>query len=551
MRIKGKDRDLNDTLYIVKNIIEEAGINVKESNLINPVDGIWSVHLKDHDSPFYTNGKGGSRDSALASAYCEFLERFFSGFFFYDYTFENINKKDKFIASDEVRVNNTDYKAKLLNKSLWGFYCGEDELEFNELIESNLFSNSDEIIALPFYNGNESVLFPLELLKNIYASNGLSAGNSKREALVQGLSECIERGVKNRIIREGLSLPNVSKEILENYGLQQIVEDINSTGYKVLVKDASLGGVFPVICVLLVDRNNGTILSSFGAHPIPQVAIERTLTELLQGRALENMDELTPPISDLDFVRDDSNIESHFINSTGYFHHNILKDIGDGTLWNFDGDKYQELDFLEKCLKESNYKYYTRAVSKNDMWIMQTVVPGLSEIYPTSDLKWNFRNRVNPIINVIRNSNSETIDAALDWLGNSYVESYDKVLPFIGINSTEGSSEHSFTFLELELILLILNGDESGALLLLRNEMDESLICKERLIYWRCLELKLEDKDFDLSLLFSSNIIYAIDELMDGKVLSQVLSFWGGLDNSPKEHKETIGLYKKLKSLII
>jgi ribosomal protein S12 methylthiotransferase accessory factor len=35
----------------------------------------------------------------------------------------------------------------------------------------------------------------------------------------------------------------------------------------VLVKDASLGGEYPVMCVTLMNPRTGGVFASFGAHP--------------------------------------------------------------------------------------------------------------------------------------------------------------------------------------------------------------------------------------------------------------------------------------------
>ncbi|MDI4746027.1 DUF4223 family protein, partial [Salmonella enterica subsp. enterica serovar Kentucky] len=42
----------------------------------------------------------------------------------------------------------------------------------------------------------------MNIIGNLYVSNGMSAGNTRNEARVQGLSEVFERYVKNRIIAE-------------------------------------------------------------------------------------------------------------------------------------------------------------------------------------------------------------------------------------------------------------------------------------------------------------------------------------------------------------
>ena len=63
--------------------------------------------------------------------------------------------------------------------------------------------------------------------------------------------------------------------------------------------------------------NNGTCFASFGAHPNFQVALERTVTELLQGRSLKDLDVFSPPSFNNDDVAEHANLETHFIDSSG------------------------------------------------------------------------------------------------------------------------------------------------------------------------------------------------------------------------------------------
>ena len=55
----------------------------------------------------------------------------------------------------------------------------------------------------------ETVYIPMNIVGNLYVSNGMSAGNTRNEARVQGLSEVFERHIKNRIIAESISLPEM------------------------------------------------------------------------------------------------------------------------------------------------------------------------------------------------------------------------------------------------------------------------------------------------------------------------------------------------------
>ena len=62
---------------------------------------------------------------------------------------------------------------------------------------------------------------------------------------------------------------------------------MRNAGFGILVKDASLGGQYPVMNVTLLNPGDQGCFSSFGAHPRFAIALERALTELLQGRALD------------------------------------------------------------------------------------------------------------------------------------------------------------------------------------------------------------------------------------------------------------------------
>lgn len=118
------------------------------------------------------------------------------------------------------------------------------------------------------------VYIPVNLIGNLFVSNGMSAGNTKYEARVQCLSEIFERAVKNQIILEEITLPDVPKSVLEKY--PKIMEGINkleAEGYPIIVKDASLGGKFPVMSVTLMNPKNGGVFASFGAHPKFEVAL--------------------------------------------------------------------------------------------------------------------------------------------------------------------------------------------------------------------------------------------------------------------------------------
>lgn len=75
-------------------------------------------------------------------------------------------------------------------------------------------------------------------------------------------------------------------------GVVESIAKLEAEGFPIFAYDGSLGGKYPVICVVLFNPANGTCFASFGAHPDFGVALERTVTELLQGRSLKDLDVL-------------------------------------------------------------------------------------------------------------------------------------------------------------------------------------------------------------------------------------------------------------------
>ena len=51
----------------------------------------------------------------------------------------------------------------------------------------------------------------------MFGSNGMSAGNTKEEALVEGISELIERYVQQEVILKNLRLPDFPTSYIKNY----------------------------------------------------------------------------------------------------------------------------------------------------------------------------------------------------------------------------------------------------------------------------------------------------------------------------------------------
>ena len=234
----------------------------------------------------------------------------------------------------------------------------------------------------------------------LYVSNGMSAGNTPAEARTQALSEIVERHVKFRVISEGLCLPEVPDAVIARYPhLEAGIAALRNAGFGILVKDASLGGQYPVMNVTLLNPSDQGCFSSFGAHPRFEIALERALTELLQGRALRCARRFPEAGFDLEEIASSPNIEIHFVDSSGIISWNFLGETP--TLTSATGTSA-----VRPPRTTSGWSIWSIArgatstspsTRTSAFYACRIIVPGMSEIYPVDDLEYENNSVANPI----------------------------------------------------------------------------------------------------------------------------------------------------------
>jgi len=241
--IPGKDLPLEETIANMSAILAGLGMKIEIASWRNIVPNVWSLHIRDAQSPMcFTNGKGSTKESALASALGEFIERLNCNFFCNDQFWgEDIANAEFVHYPDEKWFQpgpNGELPAEVLDEHTREIYDPEDELLGTHLYDTNSGNKARGICSLPFVrqSDGETVYFPSNLIENLYLSNGMSAGNTLAEAQVQCLSEIFERAVKREILEGELALPDVPEQVLAKY--PKIVE-----GIKGLVEQATFNGI--------------------------------------------------------------------------------------------------------------------------------------------------------------------------------------------------------------------------------------------------------------------------------------------------------------------
>lgn len=502
--ILGKDAALEDSIAKFQQKLTALGFNIEEASWLNPVPNVWSVHIRDKDCPqCFSNGKGASKKAALASALGEYFERLSTNYFFADFylgqeiangDFVHYPNEKWFPIEDDALLPNG-----ILDDYLLDHFDPNAELTPELLVDLQSGNYDRGIVAMPYVrqSDEQTVYIPQSIIANLYVSNGMSAGNTKFEARVQGLSEVFERYVKNKIIAEAISLPEIPKSVMDRYpSIQASIAKLEEEGFPIYAFDASLGGKYPVICVVLLNPNNGTCFASFGAHPNFQVALERTVTELLQGRSLKDLDVFSPPSFNNDDVAEHANLETHFIDSSGLISWDLFKETPDYEFadWHFSGTTQEEYNNLMAIFRTDEKEVYVMDYNHLDVYACRIIVPGMSDIYPTDDLIYANNNMGMDWREILLDlpnwhHDAETYQELLEELDGQNIDDATRVREFIGIVAPKNSGWTTLRMGELKSMLHLALGELEQALDWANwtLNMNSSVFTTEPVNYYRAL----------------------------------------------------------------
>lgn len=392
-----------ETVQYVKSILKSIGVELEEHWIDTGMEGFYALRVNVPGSNLLgTNGKGATREYAQASAYAEFMERIQNSYLGPG-DFEESTKKykgfyyepeEKLMTPEELAEQHNAFNELIINIAAKSRKNVNKEPPGRaELLAMWQYPVSpdcgDKFVAVKYYSvrNNRYEYLPHAVSMRFYHSNGMCAGNKPEEALVQGLSEVFERYVNIRLVKDRLRLPVIPDWHLRKYErLYKAIKKIEENSrYKVLVKDGSLGMGYPVVVLIIIDRERQTYGVKLGAHPEFEIALERTLSEAFQGKNIE-------AFTGLSFLRfDDAGIQladniyniakigmgqypiELFSEAAGY----EFRPFADIT-----GKSNGEVlkDMLE-LVTSQGYDVLIRDVSYLDFPAFHIIVPGFSEVY--------------------------------------------------------------------------------------------------------------------------------------------------------------------------
>ena len=571
--IAGKDLPLEQTIANMSGILADLGIKIEIASWRNIIPNVWSLHIRDAHSPMcFTNGKGATKEGALASALGEFIERLSNNHFFAEAFWGEDMANLPFVHYPNERWFKPGPEdalpVEILDEYCLRIFNPDGELLGSHLIDTNSGNVQRGICSLPYVrkSDGEVVYFPSNLVENLYVSNGMSAGNTLAEAQVQCLSEIFERAVKREIIESEIALPDVPYEVLAKYpGILAGIQGLEEQGFPVLVKDASMGGMYPVMCVTLMNPRTGGVFASFGAHPSFEVALERSLTELLQGRSFEGLNDLPPPTFVSNAVTEPNNFVEHFIDSSGIMSWRFFSDKANFEFveWDFSGkgksSNAEEAETLFRILEGMGKEIYTATYDDLGAMSCRILVPGYSEVYAVEDLVWDNTNKAllfrADILNLHR-LDDQSLMALLERLDSSELDEYSDVGALIGVEFDDNTAWGQLTVLELKLLINIALKQFEVAHEITGSFLQYNDNTLERGLFYQALNVVLEvilDNDLTMDD-FTINFRRMFGEARMDAVMGSVdgsIRFFGLTPTSMKlegldRHHRLIDSYKKL-----
>ena len=561
--IPSKDASLESSIRTLHAKLEAIGFHVEERSWLNEIENIWSVHVSDRDCPrLFSNGKGSSELAARASALGEFFERLSTNYFWTHFYLGEAISQGEFVHYPNEQwfaVEGEQWPAGLLTPELHKFYNPDDAVEAGQLIDLNSGNATRGICAIPYQRlrDDKTVFFPVNVIGNIYVSNGMSAGNTLMEARTQALSEIFERDIKFRIIREGLCLPDVPEAVINRYPrIAAGIKGLRDAGFGILVKDASLGGQYPVMNVTLLHPEDQGCFASFGAHPRFEVALERALTELLQGRALSTLTDFSAPGFDMEEIADAQNLEIHFVDSSGVISWDFMRNTPDFEFvdWNFGTTTDEDYNWCVNAIHASGKDIYIADFTHHDVYACRIFVPGMSEIYPVEELQWENNtvgNLVRPYLLRLPELTEEECSELLALLLELDLADILPITTLIGLCADPGTVWVSLRVGELKTLLGLAIGDEDTILegcawISQLGQLDE----KRRRVY-RCINdlVQLEDAapfEANLQLLYGAETLRQAQALVSGEERFYGLGMLGPNMEGSEMHQRLLAAYRKV-----
>ncbi|WP_234123009.1 YcaO-like family protein [Clostridium hydrogenum] len=396
------------TVNFIKDILKNLGAEVTEEWMPVSSAQTYSLRVSFKGTSIGSNGKGITKEYARASAYAELMERlqnrWIRKFYFKKGYLEGhknyyITPDEKLMTTDEVASLDSVFFDMLFQKCNLSDLSYENKLEVLQNLhkfELEVTGEGDLWVMVPFYSVRKKdvVYIPYFLYTCIYGSNGMCAGNTAREALIQGFSEVIERYVQNEIVKNSYALPDYKYEEIAKFPeIESRLKSLEKlSDYRFVLKDCSLGGKFPVVALASIELDKGNYGLKFGCHPDIGIAMERVLTETSQGMDFNQYCKKSKFNFGNDIVKTDDNFSNICHTGRGQYPYEVFSDKP-----SFDFSKCKDIqnrndkdiiDYIINDVIDEKYDIYIRDSSILGFPSYHIIIPFMSEMNHMDEKKF-------------------------------------------------------------------------------------------------------------------------------------------------------------------
>ncbi|THB77050.1 MAG: tetratricopeptide repeat protein [Desulfobulbaceae bacterium] len=307
-------------------------------------------------------GKGASPIQSKASACMELAERF---------SFFSFKSNDhNFITGDFKQMRSLGYPVMDISYLLQSV---NDQQLTAQTLESLLEGIPMQWTWATNITQDTEVLVPFSWFFAINEFNGPSAGNTREEAALQGISEIVERHVCSVINEKKIETPALDVNSIKDAVAVELINKFSAHGIDLYLNDFSLDTGMSTVSALAIDRSTFPELSEIvftaGTTPGPEKAIIRAVTEVAQLAGDFNTGSnyvasgLPKPLS-MEEVR-------YITDTSKTINVSEMYDISDNNI-------KTEIDNSIKALKEINFEIFMIDVTHPELQIpsLYTIIPG-------------------------------------------------------------------------------------------------------------------------------------------------------------------------------
>lgn len=400
-----------ETIQRIKRLLADVGIKVKEETR-SLKDLVYSARITItngliEELGLGSNGKGISLEYALASGYAELMERLQTRLLYDDMLMLPPSARKKFLGKSFFCCA----PEEVLRKADWSFFPKQGKADDNLHVGRTAYAN-----MLAVRTGRMEMV-PMELMRYMTGSTGACAGNTREEALVQGMCEILERHALQKVFTtNGKGAPTIPlKAFGKSPAMNLLVDLAREQGLRFAVKDCSFGTGMPILGLLV--WNDASYQFRLGVATSPDIALSRCFTEIFQGYTGNEC--LLPKDPKL-MIASMDNYQRAKVNGTGHLPIGIFGEVKGGTLDNFYAFEAKDItgdyEVLTNALLSTGYDIYIRDCSFLGFPTYYIYIPGLSDIYPQL---LDFQKRIDRCMRVIHRANTRFLptfnSAYLPW----------------------------------------------------------------------------------------------------------------------------------------